>query len=126
MRAVNEEGLARDGEASRRRCDILHRRKLVSSSAPPLDYKFRAAGKSKDERRAARRKVGVDAWLRLDGFGVRPCKVIDLSDTGVRISLNAPQAVPNIFVFLSSRGSGPGRRASVKWRRGTQIGADFL
>lgn len=98
----------------------------MSSSVPPLNHKFRTAGKTKDERRAARRKVGVDAWLRPDGFGVRPCKVIDLSDTGVRISVSTPQAVPNVFVFLSSRGSGPGRRASVKWRRGTQIGAVFL
>jgi hypothetical protein len=92
---------------------------------PLLSKKFSSHGRSKDQRRAARKKVGADAWIR-NQFAVRPCKVIDLSDTGIQISIDAPQTVPSTFTFLMSRTSGSGRNARVKWRRGTQIGAEFL
>jgi hypothetical protein len=90
-----------------------------------LTHRFRAKTSSKDQRRAARVRVGSDAWIR-GGFAVLPCKVIDLSDTGVQIRLSTPQVVPDTFTFLTSRSAGSGRSARVKWRRGTQIGAEFL
>ena len=91
-----------------------------------LNSKFYSTGTSKDPRRAVRKKVVRRAWIRLDGFAVRPCRVIDLSDTGVQICLGAAQTVPKTFTFLMSRDSPPGRRAHVRWRRGTYIGAEFL
>jgi len=82
--------------------------------------------RSKEQRKASRRRLGANAFIRLDdGFAVRPCTVIDLSDTGVKISIAAAQSVPNNFTFLASRNSA-GRRATVKWRRGSQIGAEFI
>lgn len=83
--------------------------------------------KKKELRKAYRRKVGVKAWIRLDGgFAVRPCNMADLSDTGVQITIHAAEAVPGIFTLLMSRDANSGRRARVKWRRGAQIGAEFL
>jgi len=88
---------------------------------------FSSNRKPKNQRKAFRKKVGTKAWIRLEsGFAVRTCNVIDLSDTGVQITIDLSQAVPNEFTFLMSRNSGSGRRASVKWRRGSQIGAEFL
>jgi hypothetical protein len=81
----------------------------------------------KDLRKAARVKSGSTAWIRLDeGFAVRQCKVLDLSDTGVQITIDRPDTVAGTFRLLLSRSSGTGRRCRVKWRRGTRIGAQFL
>jgi hypothetical protein len=91
-----------------------------------LSSKFSSGGNSKDQRRATRKKGGSHAWIRLDGFALRPCTVLDLSDTGIQIRIDAAQTVPKTFTFLKSRDSHPGRLAHVKWRRGTRIGAEFV
>jgi len=87
---------------------------------------FGTARRSKELRKSSRRKLGARAFIRPDGgFAVLACTVIDLSDTGVQISTDEAKSVPNLFTFLASRNA-PGRRAQVKWRRGSQIGAEFL
>ena len=79
-----------------------------------------------NKRRAARVKSGATAWLRLDGgFAMRPCQLLDVSDTGVRIAVDPSMRVPNDFVIVLSQG-GQGRRAHVKWRNATQVGAQFI
>lgn len=81
----------------------------------------------KELRKARRVKAGSNAWVRLDeGFAVRRCKVVDVSDTGVQITMERPDAVEGTFKLLMSRTAGTGRRCRVKWRRGTKIGAQFL
>ena len=81
----------------------------------------------KEHRKATRKPVGATAWIRLDGgFAVRPCKVIDLSDTGVRFTIDAADTVAGMFIFSTSRDTRSGRRARVKWRRGSQIGGEFI
>jgi hypothetical protein len=88
---------------------------------------YRAGSKSNNQRKAGRRKVGANAWIRLDGgFALRSCNVVDLSDTGVQITINAAATVPLIFTFWMSRDIGLGRRARVKWRQGSKIGAEFI
>ena len=87
---------------------------------------FGSVRKGKELRKATRRKVGANAFIRPDGgFAVRPCTVINLSDTGVQIAIDAAIPVPSTFIFLASRNA-KGRRASIKWRNGSQIGAEFL
>jgi len=89
-------------------------------------FKFGSIGK-KEHRKANRKTLGTDAWLRLDeGFAVRPCSVVDLSDTGVQVSTAAAQTVRGIFTLMMSRNASSGRRARVVWRSGSQIGAVFL
>jgi hypothetical protein len=79
-----------------------------------------------NKRRASRMKSGASGWLRLDGgFAMRPCQVLDVSDTGVRIAVDPALRVPNDFVIVLSQGS-QGRRAHIKWRNATQIGAQFV
>jgi len=91
-----------------------------------LNPQFSSGGNSKNLRRALRKKGGSHAWVRLDGFAVRPCTVIDVSDTGVRIAIDTAQTMPKTFTFLTSRDSRSGRLAHIKWRRGTQIGCEFV
>ena len=79
-----------------------------------------------NKRRAARRKSGATAWLRLDGgFAMRPCQVLDVSDTGVRIAVDPSLRVPAEFVLVLAQG-GQGRRLHIKWRNAKQIGAQFV
>lgn len=81
----------------------------------------------KDLRNTARERMGTKAWIRFDdGFSVRPCRLIDLSGTGVRIRVDAPRDVASLFSLLLTRDAAPGRRCRVKWRQGSEIGAEFV
>ena len=89
-------------------------------------YSYSTPRKSKDPRAAYRKKLGTSAWIRPDGgFSVRTCTIVDLSDTGVKISIDSPHTVSEQFSLLLSR-EGHGRKCRVKWRRGSQIGAKFI
>ena len=81
----------------------------------------------KESRKTPRQAVGSKAWIRLDGgFSVRACRLVDLSRTGIRIVVDAPRDVAGRFSLLMSRGAAPGRRCQVKWRNGSEIGAEFI
>jgi hypothetical protein len=81
----------------------------------------------KDFRKAVRTQVGSKVWIRFDdGFSVRECRLIDLSSGGVRILVKAPYDVAGLFSLLMTREAAPGRRCRVKWRRGKEIGAEFV
>ena len=80
----------------------------------------------KDDRKVPREK-GTKAWIRLDGgFSVRACRLVDLSSNGIRIVVAAPHDVAERFSLLLTRGAQPGRRCQVKWRNGSEIGAEFV
>ena len=86
---------------------------------------FRSNGMFKDNRKSVRKRVSADAWIR-NGFAVRACRIVDMSDTGVQFRLNTDQTQSGVFTFMTTQTSRSGRQARVKWRRGTQIGAEFL
>lgn len=79
----------------------------------------------RDQRQETRKSIGMAASIRLGGFASRSCTVLDLSDAGVRISVERAASVPDEFTLLLSKAA-HGRRARVKWRRGNHIGAKFL
>jgi hypothetical protein len=79
----------------------------------------------RDKRQTKRKPMGAAAYIRLGSFAARPCTVLDLSDTGVRISVDSVAGIPAEFTLLLSKNS-QGQRARVKWRRGNQIGAQFI
>jgi hypothetical protein len=80
----------------------------------------------KEKRRVTRRLVRTEAFVRFGGgFASRACTVLDLSEVGVRISLTGSEVIPDAFTLFQSRGA-RGRPARVKWRRGNQIGAEFV
>ena len=81
----------------------------------------------KDFRQTPRAAIGSKAWIRFDdGFSVRACRLVDLSRTGFRIVVDAPRDVTDSFNLLLSRDAAPGRRCRVKWRSGSEIGAEFV
>jgi hypothetical protein len=90
-------------------------------------YLFSSSRRSRRKGRVPRKKLGTKAWIRLaGGFATRPCTIVDLSEEGVQISVEDPDSVPNSFALLMSQDDRTGRRAQVKWRRGSKIGAAFL
>jgi hypothetical protein len=98
----------------------------MSHFSQVLSHRFNAGGKSSDHRKALRKKIGANGWIRIGEFALRPCKVINLSDTGVHISVDAAHTIPKTFSLLMSRHARAGRPAQIRWRRGTDIGAEFL
>ena len=65
-----------------------------------------------------------DAWIRM-GFGIRPCVLADVSDSGVRLIIDAAVVVPREFELLTAKG-GAGRKCEIRWRNATQLGAAFV
>lgn len=85
------------------------------------------SGRGKDRRKNRRRVSRSSAWVRLEGgFAVRPCNVLNSSDSGVCIQLDDADALTSEFTLMMSRTGSSSRRARVKWRRGAQVGAEFV
>ena len=81
----------------------------------------------RDQQNESRERVGTKAWIRFDGgFSVRPCTLIDYSNSGARLVVDEPHAVAAQFSLLLRREASPGRRCRVKWRQGREIGAEFI
>jgi hypothetical protein len=87
--------------------------------------RFLKAILNNDKRRATRRACDTDACIRQQGsFKTHECRVIDISECGVRLTANDANAIPDRFLFFLKKGD-VGREALVRWRRGTQIGAEL-
>jgi hypothetical protein len=82
--------------------------------------------KSRENRRAHRQKYNDSARIRFEGsFGSRPCQLLDGSRTGARLALANTAKIPDKLIFLDLKYN-RGWLARVKWRRGAQIGIEFL
>jgi PilZ domain len=78
-------------------------------------------------RKATRRQMGAPAWIRPDdGFSVRKCVISDISATGVRLFIDEQHSTIKNFSLMMSRNAATGCPCRVKWRRGAEIGAEFL
>ncbi|HET9536360.1 MAG TPA: PilZ domain-containing protein [Mesorhizobium sp.] len=92
-----------------------------------FNFNLTAFNSRRDLRRGSRRKVNAPAWLRLgDGIAARECTIVNISSSGVQLRIDPAIRVADQFVFLKSRGEYPGRRCRVIWRRGANIGAEFV
>lgn len=77
--------------------------------------------------RVPRRKVDKEAWIVLENsFALRPCKIVDMSEQGARLELDAAERLPKFFDLTFSRGSRAGRRCEIRWRRGRTVGVKFV
>jgi hypothetical protein len=86
----------------------------------------RYVGGRKDNRRSRRIAINDRGYIRPDGgFAKWPCTVLDASETGIRLKLEGNHAVPTMFNYVAVSG-GMGRAARVKWRRGQEVGAEFI
>ena len=79
-----------------------------------------------NKKRDARKSVHQTAWITLDGgFAARQCVVLDLSATGAKIAVEAPQALNSRLRLAFSRDARTGRNCEVVWRRGKTLGLKY-
>jgi hypothetical protein len=108
-------------------CDPTHAadEQLEAISHGSRSLRFLKRILNNDKRRATRRACDIDGSIRQEGsFKSYACQVLDISDNGVRLTANDAHRIPNSFLFFLNK-SGLGRAARVRWRRGTQIGAEL-
>ncbi len=74
----------------------------------------------KDQRRSERRDID----LRVEAHTPIACSLSDVSNTGARLSLPDPAALPEEFLLLLR--DDLRRWCRVKWRSDTQIGVEFV
>jgi hypothetical protein len=79
-----------------------------------------------DNRRIQRRQVRIAAKMQIDGGPpTRDCTVVDISDYGARIEMDAAADTPDRFpITMTARGY-PYRRCRVVWRSDSELGVEF-
>jgi len=80
-----------------------------------------------ERRRSPRRRLYRVAKIKT-GAGIPPrdCLVIDISDGGVRLFLDGFDARDEFVLFLSCEGVVWENIYKVVWRRGHEVGAEFV
>lgn len=77
--------------------------------------------------RSPRRRTDNPAWLVVEnGFALRPCKVVDISDQGARLDVEPGERLPRHFRLTFSRTSRAGRGCEMRWRHGRSVGVKFV
>jgi len=83
-----------------------------------------------EKRRAERKQVSValPVWIdRGDGSPWEGAAMEDVSETGVRLKLLAPDApVPERFLLRLSLRDAKGKPCLLRWRRGASAGVQYL
>ena len=78
-----------------------------------------------DKRRAKRRPLFISATLVAEPGHIFACTVHDVSQTGARIEISRPDAVPDQFTLLLTPNGFPRRDCRVVWRREGFLGVTF-
>lgn len=81
---------------------------------------------SGEKRSYKRKSLKYPARIHLgDGSPLRICALSDVSESGARVVLQTPEAVPDEFtLLLGTQGAVP-RECRVKWRDGVELGLEF-
>ena len=84
------------------------------------------------EKRKAHRVVFEKGFaanmMAIDGTWRRPCTIMDVSDTGAKLTIDGPIdgiALKEFFLVLSSMGTAY-RRCDLAWVNGNQVGVHFI
>ena len=80
-----------------------------------------------ERRQSPRLGVTIPALIFVgDGIPLRPCTVLDVSQGGGRIRLEANAAVPDHFVLLFTHAGTVRRECTVVWRQDGYLGVAFF
>ena len=78
------------------------------------------------QRKSPRRRENRPAWIdRNNGEPLLDCMIWDVSEAGVRITIDTPSSVPYEFQLVMSKDGKERRRCQVIWRSAEQIGACY-
>lgn len=77
-------------------------------------------------RREGREEIGRRAWLDVGGDGLLfNCTVLDLSENGAKLGIDAIDQLPTTFDLLLTRKGQPRYSCQVVWRRSDAVGVKF-
>lgn len=66
-----------------------------------------------------------NAWVALAADDLRNCLLFDISQSGARIEIDQPAAVPDEFILYLSHSGSARRGCKVMWRKQRQLGVKF-
>lgn len=79
------------------------------------------------QRQSPRHRENRAAWIEVNnGDAPLDCILWDVSEAGVRITIDTPRSVPQEFFLVLSKDGKVRRRCRVVWRSAEQVGACFL
>jgi hypothetical protein len=79
------------------------------------------------QRRAARRRnISLSAIVVSAGKLVGPCVLLDVSETGARLTQLGQSDVPDRFVLMLTKDGTVRRDCEVAWRANNEIGVRFI
>jgi PilZ domain len=82
---------------------------------------------TKEARKGRRRIVRHPAMiLNSDKSIFGQCTMLDVSANGAKIKLQVGDQVPDKFILLLSKDGKVSRQCKVSWRKGTEIGVQFV
>ncbi|MBL8569575.1 MAG: PilZ domain-containing protein [Phreatobacter sp.] len=79
-----------------------------------------------EHRTRPRREVAYRVTIEGESAASISCRLIDISETGVRIEVNEGVAVSQRFVLRLSSMANHGRYCETVWRTKEELGARFL
>jgi hypothetical protein len=79
--------------------------------------------KRKDHRQSLKYPAKIDLG---DGNPPIPCLLMDVSESGAKIVIEADSDIPERFTLLLAGAGGRRRRCRVVWQEGKQFGAVFI
>ena len=79
-----------------------------------------------NQRRFSRQTVNAPAWMDNGSDGRSRCRLIDISANGARLVVDDIDTTPDSFDLLLSRFGRTSYHCNVVWRRGNEIGVEFL
>jgi hypothetical protein len=87
----------------------------------------RAQAQTDDPRGSPRALVRRCGWfVKSVGEQLRECTVWDLSQTGARLVVDAPETIPDVFHIYMTLDFSSRRQCRVVWRSERQIGVEFV
>jgi hypothetical protein len=78
-----------------------------------------------EKRKKPRKTLRYNAWLTFPGSKPRGCMVADISETGARLDVDAPDDLPEILLLLLTGNGRARRKCRIVWRSKHQIGVQF-
>jgi hypothetical protein len=79
------------------------------------------------QRLSPRHRENRRAWVDAnDGARLLDCTLWDISEAGVRFTIETPSSVPYEFILVLSKDGKVRRRCRVIWRSDEQVGACFI
>jgi hypothetical protein len=81
----------------------------------------------KENRKRPRRRFRYLAHVAFgDGSPIRQCTLLDVSETGARITIDISDTMPAEFALLLASGGAARRWCNVVWQSGSEIGVLFV